>query len=94
MAVDGTIVSVKEITSQEPPSIFIYPNPTAAMVQLEGANMKTVKVFDLKGQLVFSEERNGLADRLEINLAKYPDGIYLVEVHSLQGVVRKKIIKR
>ena len=92
MNVDGTIVSVNEISSAKQPSISIYPNPSVSIVHVEGQNIEAVNIYDLKGQLLFSKKTLGNVDRYEIEIAHYLEGTYMVEVQTKTGSVTKKII--
>lgn len=94
MKVDGTLVSVSEISSEERPSIFIYPNPTSSILYVEGEGIETVKIFDIKGQLLTVKKDGGQASTVEIDLITYRSETYVIEVHTLKGIISEKIVKR
>jgi len=85
---------LKEISSEKKPSILIYPNPTASIVHVEGENIETAKVFDIKGKLLFTKRGSRLTSTLKIDLAQQPNSTYVIEVQTSYGVASKVIIKQ
>jgi hypothetical protein len=69
----------------------IYPNPNSGTVNLEFQNTepKEIQVFDMKGNIVYSEDYNQLSVT-ELNLQNIPDGVYVVKVTNL---INKKMIQ-
>lgn len=72
----------------------IFPNPTADAVQVAWAtemDWAEVRLLDLQGRHVLSTVRtNATSCRLE--LKELPQGMYLVEVLTIEGVLRGRIL--
>jgi len=93
MAVDGTILSVQQISSEEIPDIFIYPNPTTSKIYIENENLKDIKVYDIKGSEIISRPNKYNESKIEINFENYSNGSYIIKVVTTKGTVTHKIIK-
>jgi type IX secretion system substrate protein len=94
MAVDGTILSVKQISSEEIPEVFIYPNPTTSIINIENENLKRVTVYDMSGHQIIEKWDNTQKNGIAIDLINHSKGTYLVEVITSKGIVKQKIIKQ
>ena len=55
-------------------------------------NIKNVLIVDLLGQIILSEKWNG-ADKNEINLSHYANGIYFLKIANEESSKAIKIIK-
>lgn len=89
-ALDGNDLGMKETGNTE---FSIYPNPTSGIVQiLYSSIINDVKIFDLSGQLVF--ETGNSTTGLKIDFSDFADGIYLVQLTTLNGPVYSKIVKQ
>lgn len=93
MNADGSILSVKQIATEEVPHIFIYPNPTSAWVTIEYNDLKQINVFDLEGKKIVTKVNIDEAEKVSVNLENYPSGVYLIEVSTSDGVKTQKVIK-
>ncbi len=70
-------------------SVSIYPNPTSEMLQIqEGINILNMHLFDLRGNVQSAPITNRTMD-----LSLLANGVYLLEMHTDKGIVRKRIIK-
>lgn len=75
--------------------VSLFPNPANAELNIssEGALLKAVKLFDPSGKLILHSF--GLeASRTILNVKDYQAGLYIVEIQTSEGVVRKKLVKR
>jgi hypothetical protein len=70
-------------------STIIYPNPTRGVVRIgiESTSEATVRVYDINGDLLKTSTGN------QIDLCKYPDGIYIIRISSNGKYFTDKIIK-
>jgi hypothetical protein len=73
------------------PAISIYPNPNHGQftLKLGNTNVERIDIVNQAGKKVYSQSQ--VSDRLSINLDLSP-GLYLVLVHSAQGVVSQKML--
>ncbi|MBL4707116.1 MAG: T9SS type A sorting domain-containing protein [Flavobacteriales bacterium] len=67
----------------------VYPNPTNGIFQLEGGQeIKEVQVFNMRGQLVLTKERN----TSKVNLEGEVRGLYLLRVQFKNGTLKSEKI--
>ena len=71
-------------------SFSIYPNPVADRLRVNTAHMTPISmaVHSISGQLLIEQPFAN-----ELNITHLPAGIYLLEVHHADGVVRKRLVK-
>ncbi len=81
------------ILSMEQNGISIFPNPTKGIVNLEceGNNVQSVKISDTTGKNVF--EKNRIHKQESIDISKLKNGIYIISIQTIDGVITTKIIK-
>ena len=76
----------------------IYPNPTDGLVNIEfrldQMMAHQLNIFNVQGQLMFSEAVNGTSNTIAIDLSDLTNGIYFVSIHNENGLVKtSKLIK-
>jgi hypothetical protein len=81
-----TSVSTVDISES---ALTLYPNPTAGLVQLTGSSVDRVEVFDVQGQQLATQRPANQA----IDLSALPAGLYLLRLHTPEGVVRAKVVR-
>ncbi|MBP6695679.1 MAG: T9SS type A sorting domain-containing protein, partial [Saprospiraceae bacterium] len=73
--------------------LLVFPNPAKDVVNLHfnGKNLiKGVKVFDQQGLMVDSNLNLSQAS-YAVNTSSYPNGIYIFQVVTTDGVITKKV---
>lgn len=72
--------------------LALYPNPVTSELNIETANstIEKVAVYNLIGQMVKSIE----GDARTIDMSNLSSGTYLVKIHTNQGIIDRKIIKK
>lgn len=77
-----------------------YPNPimNAGSVSIDlGLEMDlplTVQVYDLNGKMLYSEQREAIYGKMDVDLSSYSNGMYLVKVRGKDVSHEFKIIKQ
>jgi hypothetical protein len=74
-------------------NVVVYPNPTTSNVNISNLNLNaTVKIFNMTGQMVF----NGKADSetMSVDMSRYSNGIYMLQVVSNGKAQKSKIVKK
>ena len=66
-------------------SLKLYPNPTAAVLNVEGEGMTSIEVFNTIGQRVMSVEVTG--DKVQMNTESLNNGVYFIRIHANDGTV-------
>lgn len=70
----------------------LYPNPATHQLNISFTEaMKQVQVFNVMGQLVYSEEGNAALNKT-INVANLPKGTYWIKIFTEQGQLQDKFI--
>jgi hypothetical protein len=83
---------VSTVVSQENLLVSIYPNPTnnIANIEFESFGTYELKVLDISGKLIFSEELT--AQNHQINTESWPAGIYQINITNDKGQMSNKTI--
>lgn len=70
--------------------VFIAPNPATKEISVNSTvEMRDITITDLSGKCVY--RRTGNKKILNINIAGWPDGVYIVTVN---GLISKKFVKQ
>lgn len=85
-------VNIEDVVSDA--DVVVYPNPTYGAMHIRAngnINIDRVAISGIDGKLidVYSNERAGAA---HITIGTQPQGVYLLEISTNKGVVRKKIV--
>lgn len=84
----GTI-NLEEIDNN---SLKIYPNPTAAQINIEAsADFYSIQLIDNVGKVVQIWNTPGLKS---LDLSAFPAGVYFVQITSDRAISRKRIVKQ
>ena len=92
-AVDTTPISfsVLGVSDNILEDVSLYPNPTNGLVSIKGIeDLQTVKVFNISGQEVMSQETS----ELQLDMTALQSGVYFLELTTQKGSATKKIIKQ
>jgi hypothetical protein len=76
-------------------SVKLYPNPNKGTFTIETESeliMNAIKVYDISGKQVFSEEmqKENRIHQLKVNSLE--TGIYIVQIETEKGSIYKKMI--
>jgi len=69
-------------------TIVVYPNPGTGQFIVLGENIKSLKVTDLSGKIIFTSKTP------VFDLSGQPEAIYLVAIKTDRGTVVQKIIRK
>ena len=81
--------SIREITQEY--SIHVYPNPTSNSITIEAPQQAIIEITNIQGQLIKTFSTSG--NKTNIDVAYFPNGIYVLEVKTEKGVEVRKFIK-
>ena len=70
-------------------NVAVYPNPTTGNVTVAAPGMNHVTVLNALGQRVYDTEVSG--ESVNLNLAQYQAGVYMVRIASESGVCVKRV---
>ena len=80
-----------EITAADAVHVTLTPNPAATSVNLTAsAPITLIEAIDESGKLATTIHADGVT-ALALDLRRWPQGAYIVRIHTLQGVVIKKL---
>jgi len=73
--------------------VDIYPNPTQGIINVDVADLKVteINIYNVVGELVYKSFVNNFATSTNIDLSDQPEGIYMVNVNTEEGMVTKKL---
>jgi hypothetical protein len=74
-------------------SVIMYPNPTKDNTVINSSVLiSRVEVLNCVGQVMLEKEVNSF--NTNVDLSAFNQGVYLIQIHSQNGIVIKKIIKQ
>jgi hypothetical protein len=74
--------------------VKLYPNPTNGMINLEGENIKSVKISDMNGR-IYQYDMNGGNGSYQLNLDDISSGLYFMTIEMSDGRKdTKKFVKQ
>ena len=80
------------------PSIFIYPNPTTGLINinLEGVfgSEAEVSIYSVNGSLIFKQKPSIIDGKIEIDISKLHAGTYILNVIESGITARQLMIKK
>ena len=69
---------------------LVYPNPTHDVINVVAAGMNHVSVFNISGQMLYDMDVD--ADNLQLNMADFGSGMFLVRVVTADGVATQRVV--
>jgi hypothetical protein len=90
--IDPVYVGLDNVTSTTQ-SVSVFPNPATDLISVVSNNnepIRTLKVFSVSGQLVYTENVDFIATTL--NTSNYQDGYYFVVVSTDKGTSTSKFV--
>ncbi|TBX69207.1 T9SS type A sorting domain-containing protein [Flavobacterium silvisoli] len=77
------------------PVVSIYPVPSTGIFNIDMKNeVKNIRVYDLLGKTVYSEEvnPNAIANTIQVNLSNLTDGTYIISLQNDNGISNFEVI--
>jgi hypothetical protein len=71
----------------------VSPNPATDMINVSLNNVNSLKLVDINGRVVYSENVNN-KNNTTINMSNLAKGIYSLQVITSTGVETKKVVKQ
>lgn len=90
----ATGLGIEDVKDKEP-AVIIYPVPSTGVFNIDFKNdIKTIKVYDLLGQTVYSEvvNNNAVATSKQIDLSNLSNGNYVISLSNQNGVSNYEVI--
>ena len=80
-----------DIDEAEIQKVQVYPNPTKGTVRIEAEDIESIRLTSMMGQVL--EMRDcGRTNSIELNLSGYAPSVYLLEIRTSLGVVKKRLV--
>ena len=86
-----SMTNVDEVSESE---VSIYPNPVDNQLTIEGEEMTVVAVYDLLGQLLMEQRCANGTSRMTLSVDDLKPGMYLIRIHSGQGMTSHSFVKK
>lgn len=86
-----TVANYDGVDDQQDQEVAIYPNPVVDKLHINGKNIQSVKVFDLNGRLVHSQDCDRV-DQIEVDFQGCAEGVYTVSIQSEHGNATRKVV--
>ena len=83
---DDSILSISELVNHK--HIEVYPNPASNMINIDNSEVETIKIFNLSGKLILTEQNSN-----QINVEAFSKGIYFLSIQTKNGLYTSKFVK-
>jgi len=91
IATRETLTYEKEISADHGPKLF--PNPATDILRVRNNSVITlIMLYDIYGRLLITSEIN--SDGLDLDICRFPPGIYILRMTTTSGTFTEKFIKR
>ena len=92
IVINGVSIDEKETLINK---IKVYPNPVKSSLTINAGHLQIykVQVFNLVGQEVLHTEHKGIT-KLELDVSQLPNNIYILDIQTSHGSIRRKIEKQ
>lgn len=77
---------ILDVESHPESNVSIFPNPTNGIINIDAEGLEKVTVMNTLGQIIFSNSGT------QIDLSKYGQGLYFVQIQTDKGITTEKII--
>ena len=74
---------------EDPSRISVYPNPCTDWINVDGEQIQSVQLFDIKGTPVKAQK----GEQNQLNMASVPSGIYYLKIVANNQIAYRTIIK-
>jgi len=92
VTVDGCLgVDANEVSALE-----VYPNPVADVLTIANLTIDgnaTIALLDVQGKVVYTTTISNVNGNYELDLSKFENGIYVVEVKSELDIQKVRVVK-
>ena len=75
-------------------SVNVFPNPSSGQFEItsENADIKSVEVYDMLGEKVYSSQISNLKSQISLDLSDKSAGIYFLRLKTNKGTSVTKIV--
>ena len=87
----GPSVGIEETAAQDD-TFVAYPNPVSDQLTLQGEGLRHVSLISITGATVFDSDITD--NRIMIDMARLPQGLYFLNVLTKDGVSVNKVVKK
>lgn len=89
LKVEDSISSIHELEAQ----LKVYPNPANNVLQVSGIKqVEQIQITDLTGATVLEVHTDLGNNKHLINTENLTNGMYIIQVHTAEGMLRRKIL--
>ena len=71
--------------------VKVFPNPTKGTVTIEAEGIEGIRLTNMMGQ-VLDRRDCGRSDHETLNLTGYAPSVYLIEIKTVNGLVKKRLV--
>ncbi len=94
MTLDGKVLSIRNLSSENIPAIKIYPNPASSMLTVMGKDIIKIVIVNSEGKILFTEQFQNYVNEVEIEINHFSTSVYFAHITTAHGHVTKKLVKK
>lgn len=99
--VDGAVISARMnrgfgvvgLNELDDVALAIFPNPTSSTLTVNAEGVESIRIFDVHGKLVMSQQFGQGQSQVQIQLNDFTSGTYILEVQTSEGLGVRKFVK-
>ena len=81
-------------TNEQQPEVKVYPNPSENDLTIEAEGLVSVELCTVLGQTATVRCKNVMEGVMTLDMRSLEPGIYLVRIHTEQGITVRQIVKK
>jgi hypothetical protein len=78
-------------------AVSLFPNPALNEITISnstGVSLEKAEIYNIQGRLMQTVDLTSMDTQETVNIASYSAGVYLVNIHGLNGSATKRFVKR
>ncbi|MEN8157757.1 MAG: T9SS type A sorting domain-containing protein [Bacteroidota bacterium] len=93
LVIDGELgAGVPEVTSPSNVELSLFPNPAADVIEVVAAHeILNIKIYTISGKLMYQDNLKN-RKRVSIDIEKFGEAIYILQIATHQGISTKRFI--
>jgi len=84
-----TVGIATEITDSQ---TAVFPNPVTDQLSISGKGIRHIALYTITGVKVFEQDLHG--NDLRLSMKSFPNGLYLLNILSEEGITTRKVLKQ
>ena len=90
LQIEVEVLNYQAVDEHAANQVALYPNPTSGQVTVTSENLQQISIVNSLGQILRHFQAEG--DKVSIDLSTFGRGIYMLMIHTENGIFAKRIV--